>query len=340
MTNSIQSAPQPPAPRHDQADEAPKSIAGALKELANSKALPAILIVLGLLVIIYPVVSTQWNNWQQNRAAAEYAKLEKNTPQDVRDRAWEEAHRYNAERARGPILDPWVNEFVPDNQEYLDYLEVLNDTPVVGRLVVPEVNIDLPIYHGTEESTLQKGVGHLFGSDFPVGGEGTHSILTAHTGLANATLFDNLKDVKEGDSFFIQVAGHKLKYQVDQIKVVLPHEIDALRPEEGKDFVTLVTCTPYGINTHRLLVRGHQVPITESEREALDTVGGLVWQWWMYVLLALFVAGIVGLVWWLRAQKRAAAQGEDEAHDESHELDELDDDAADVADQFPEEGQK
>ncbi|CAB0585114.1 class C sortase [Corynebacterium diphtheriae] len=276
------------------------------KRAKKSNLLPALLVIVGLIVIIYPVVSTQWNNWQQNRAAAEYAKLQKSVPAEVSDKEWEDAHRYNEERADGPILDPWIDRFVPDNQAYQDYLAVLNSTDAMGRLIIPSVKTDLPIYHDTQEDTLQRGVGHLFGSDLPVGGEGTHSVLTGHTGLSNAILFDNLKDVKEGDSFFIQVACHKLKYQVDQIKAVLPDEVESLRAEPGKDLVTLVTCTPYGINTHRLLVRGHQVPITEEEKTMLDETQGAIWQRWMYALSAVFIIGLILLGWWLTRQARRA----------------------------------
>lgn len=276
------------------------------KRAKKSNLLPALLVAVGLIVIIYPVVSTQWNNWQQNRAAAEYAKLQKSVPTKVSDKEWEDAHRYNQERVHGPILDPWISRFTPDNQAYQDYLAVLNSTEAMGRLIIPSVKVDLPIYHGTQEDTLQRGVGHLFGSDLPVGGEGTHSVLTGHTGLPNATLFDNLKDVKENDSFFIQIAGHKLKYQVDQIRVVLPDEVESLRSEPGKDLITLVTCTPYGINTHRLLVRGHQVPITEEEKTMLSETQGVVWQWWMYALSAVFIIGLIALGWWLARQARRA----------------------------------
>lgn len=276
------------------------------KRAKKSNLLPALLVIVGLIVIIYPVVSTQWNNWQQNRAAAEYAKLQKSVPAEVSDKEWEDAHRYNEERADGPILDPWIDRFVPDNQAYQDYLAVLNSTDAMGRLIIPSVKTDLPIYHDTQEDTLQRGVGHLFGSDLPVGGEGTHSVLTGRTGLSNAILFDNLKDVKEGDSFFIQVACHKLKYQVDQIKAVLPDEVESLRAEPGKDLVTLVTCTPYGINTHRLLVRGHQVPITKEEKTMLDETQGAIWQRWMYALSAVFIIGLILLGWWLTRQARRA----------------------------------
>lgn len=279
-----------------------------LNQLSRNKAVPAILIIIGLLIILYPVVSTQWNNWQQNRAAAEYAELQKGVPPEIINKQWEDAHRYNSERASGPILDPWISRFVPDNQDYIDYLATLNAQEAMARLIIPSIKSDLPVYHGTEGDTLQKGVGHLFGTDLPVGGPGTHSVLTAHTGLSTATLFDNLKDVKKGDAFFIQVAGHKLKYQVDQIKTVLPHEVESLRAEAGKDYVTLVTCTPYGINTHRLLVRGHQVPISEEEAAALDETEGVVWQWWMYLLSAMFVLGLSGLIWWYVRQARNSSE--------------------------------
>lgn len=271
-------------------------------KLQQSKALPTLLVIIGLLVIIYPVVSTQWNNWQQSRVASEYAKLDKGIPPEVHEQAWEEAHRYNEASARGPILDPWIHRYVLDSQEYREYLNLLNDQEAMGRIIIPSIKVNLPIYHGTEEGNLQRGIGHLFGSDLPVGGIGTHSVLTGHTGLPTATLFDNLKKLKNGDSFFIHVAGHKLKYVVDQTKVVLPEEVNDLRPEQDKDLLTLVTCTPYGVNTHRLLVRGHQVPISAEEEAAIEQSQGLVWQWWMLALLAVFIIGIVGLAMWWRSQ--------------------------------------
>lgn len=282
--------------------------------------IPALLVILGLLVMIYPVVSTQWNNHQQQVAAKEYDKLEKEIPQDKKDEAWERAHEYNKNDGTGPILDPWLARISPDNAEYAAYLDQLNLTESMGRLVVPSAQADLPIYHGTDDKTLQNGIGHLYGSDLPVGGLGTHSVLTGHTGLPNATLFDNLNKVKEGDAFYIQVAGHKLKYVVDQIKVVLPNETDELKAVEGKDYVTLITCTPYGINTHRLLVRGHQVPLDPEEAKVLDDGVGMVWQWWMYALIAVAVAVLLGFLWWLRnaikAAKTKAAATEDEDDNE------------------------
>lgn len=270
----------------------------------NSLVLPAILVILGMLVMLYPVVSTAWNNYATSKAASEYAKLETSVPQEVKNTQWDQAHAYNEGRRTGPILDPWLNKISPENPEYAYYLDQLNATDAMARFIFPKIKADLPIYHGTSDDTLQKGLGHLYGSDLPVGGLGTHSIITGHTGLSNVTMFDNLKDAKEGDAFYVQVSGHKLKYVVDQIKVVLPHETEDLKPVEGQDYITLITCTPYGINTHRLLVRGHQVPLEPSESGVFDKSHAAGWQWWMYALLAaVFVVG-AGLGYWMWRQKQ------------------------------------
>lgn len=269
----------------------------------NSMVLPAILVIVGLLVMLYPVVSTALNNYGTSKAAKEFAKLEKSVPQEVKDEQWERAHSYNERQTTGPILDPWLNEVNDHNPEYAAYLDQLNATDVMARLIFPEIQADLPIYHGTSDEVLAKGLGHLYGSDLPVGGVGTHSIITGHTGLTNVTLFDNLRKAKEGDAFYIQVAGHKLKYEIDQIKVVLPHETDDLRPVEGQDYISLITCTPYGINTHRLLVRGHQVPMDPSESKIFDQTHGTGWQWWMYALLVAVLVLGTGFAWWLWRQR-------------------------------------
>lgn len=282
--------------------------------------LAAILVIVGMLVMSYPVVSTMPNNYGTTKAAEEYAKLEKSIPQEVKDTMWENAHKYNEERARGPILDPWLENIDSSNEEYAAYLAQLNETEQMGRIIIPSINCDLPIYHGTEEDTLQKGVGHLFGSDLPVGGESTHSILTGHTGLPNATLFDHLKDVKEDDFFYIQVAGHKLKYQVDQIKVVLPEDVAELKVQDGKDYVTLITCTPYGINTHRILVRGHQVPLHDDDNAVFENTMAPGLQWWMYALIAAVVLVALGLLWWLWRVMRAAKRREANDGDDNETL--------------------
>lgn len=290
--------------------------AGPRTGSARSQWLTVLLVLAGVLVMLYPVASTLLNNYGAMKAVEDYSKLEMDTPQEQLDEQWSAAHEYNQEPAAGPILDPWLNEIQPTDKNYAHYLEQLNQHPAMGRLVIPSIDSDLPIYHGTEEEVLQKGVGHLYGSSLPVGGEGSHSVLTAHTGLPNATLFDNLNKVKKGEAFYISVAGHRLKYEVDDIQVVLPHEVESLQPVEGKDYITLVTCTPYGINTHRLLVRGHQVPLDEEDNEVFDNVHSSVWQWWMYLLVLAAVIAIALLLRWLwknsRANRRALENVSDE----------------------------
>ena len=167
----------------------------------------------------------------------------------------------------------------------------------MGRIVIPSINSDLPIYHGTSEKSLSRGVGHLYGTDLPVGGvgdgEGRHSALSAHTGLQNATMWDNLVKVKKGSPFYIAAGGEKLKYEIHEISVVLPSDTSKLVREPGQDLVTLITCTPYGSNTHRLLVTGHRVPMDPSDNDVFNN-GGPKWQWWMWAIAA--VAAVIALL--------------------------------------------
>lgn len=269
-----------------------------------SPVLAMVLVILGILVMLYPVASTLWNNHLATKAAQDYAKLEKNIPQEVKSTQWEKAHDYNTNRTTGPILDPWLARFDKNNPDYQEYLDQLDANDAMARLIFPKIKVDLPVYHGTDSETLQRGLGHLFGSDLPVGGKGTHAVITGHTGLSNSTMFDHLNDAKEGDAFFIQVSGEKLKYEVDQIKVVLPTETEDLRPVADKDYITLITCTPYGINSHRLLVRGHQVPLDPADNEVFDKNNGAGWQWWMYLLVAAAAGVLAVLLWWLKKLKR------------------------------------
>lgn len=274
------------------------------KAKKNSLMLPAIVVILGLLVMMYPVVSTAWNNYGAAKAAKEYAQLDKDTPQEVKNTQWDKAHEYNEQRTSGPILDPWLNDISPDNPEYAEYLDQLSENDAMARFIFPKIGVDLPLYHGTSDDVLQRGLGHLYGSDLPVGGRGTHSVITGHTGLSNATMFDNLSKAEEGDAFYVQVSGHKLKYEIDQIKVVLPDQTEDLRPDESGDYITLITCTPYGVNTHRLLVRGHQVPLEPVDGGVFDQNPSGGWQWWMYALMAAVLAIGAGFAWWARRQRK------------------------------------
>lgn len=176
----------------------------------------------------------------------------------------------------------------------------------MATIKIPSIDVNLPIYHGTDTATLDKGVGHLFGTALPVGGESTHTVLTGHTGLGNATMFDQLTSVKMGDYFYIETAGRHLKYQVTDIRVVLPHETETLNKVEGKDLATLITCTPYGVNTHRLLVTGERVPMDEEAvaAEAAQVKGSVMKPWMIAVLASVAVILLVAGILWLRSRKR------------------------------------
>ncbi|WP_235839481.1 class C sortase [Corynebacterium urinipleomorphum] len=273
--------------------------------------LPVLLILLGLAVLLYPVVATQWNNYQQTKVAEDYRSIMEDAVQkdpDAMARALESAREYNREGRGGPILDAWSSRDAESNQEYQAYLKQLSGLPAMAQLVIPSINVNLPVQHGTSDETLTKAVGHLFGTSLPVGGPDTHAVLTGHTGLTNATLFDNLTEVKEGDAIYLAVFGEKLKYEVHDIEVVLPEETDSLRVKEGEDLLTLITCTPYGINTHRLLVHAHRVPM-DPDDSALDDAGPPI-QWWMGAILAVAVLVILLLIWWLRRQRKKRKEAE------------------------------
>nr|WP_315584219.1 class C sortase [Actinomyces viscosus] len=281
--------------------------------------LPLVLVLVGVAVLIYPVVATQHNNDEQQRLADMYtASVEAAGPDAVaEERA--SAETYNNQLESAPILDPWLESQRPDTPQYQAYLHEMDIDPVMARIVIPSIHVSLPVYHGTDTRTLASGVGHLFGTSLPIGGPSTHAVLTGHTGLPTATMFDNLTQVKKGDAFYVSSLGQTLKYEVVDITVVTPEETDSLRKVPGRDLVTLITCTPYGVNSHRLLVTGERVPMDPTaaaaeEAEALPTP----MQTWMKVIIVAVViilavvAGILGRLWWLRRRARLASREEEE----------------------------
>ncbi|WP_426717728.1 class C sortase [Corynebacterium auriscanis] len=265
-------------------------------------------IVLGILVLLAPVILTHYKNVEQNRIAQGYSRDVQALTPEQRSQALESARQYNRELPPFGAPDPWVNGVDVNSPGYKKYLRQLNVNTIMARLQAPTVGMDLPVYHGTSQNTLSHGIGHLYGTDLPVGGKGTHSVLTGHTGLATLTMFDNLTHMKKDDIFVIEVMGEKLAYKVDQIQTVLPSEINKIRPEEGKDYVTLVTCTPYGVNSHRLLVRGERtkLPPGPIEQEYHSP-----WQPWMIAALVISLAALLYLLWWLWRRRRK--KNEDQA---------------------------
>lgn len=218
--------------------------------------------VAGLSLLLYPTVSNYWNTLHASRAVATYVDAVQNMGEDKRREMLQKAIDYNksltSDNQRLTISSA-------RRQEYESILDV-DGNGMIGYIEIPNVNITLPVYHGTNDDVLQKAVGHLDWTSLPVGGTSTHCVLSGHRGLPSAKLFTNLDQVKEGDTFVIRVLDEVLTYEVDQIRIVEPAAVDDLMIENGKDYCTLVTCTPYGVNSHRLLVRGHRV---ENESESI-----------------------------------------------------------------------
>lgn len=242
------------------------------KKGRGSGFLIVLLMAAGIVLIAYPMSSDWWNQLHQSRAIAAYRQTVSGTDTAEVDAMWEKAVKFNEELLSFPDRYHMTDD---ETAEYEDTLDV-SGTGIMGYVEIDSVGIYLPIYHGTSEGVLQIAVGHLQGSSFPVGGASTHSVLTGHTGLPSGKLFTDIDQLKEGDTFKLIVLNRTLTYEVDQIHVVLPDEVEDLAIEEGKDYCTLVTCTPYGINTHRLLVRGHRIgeievtDDTENEAPAVD----------------------------------------------------------------------
>ena len=216
----------------------------------------------GLSLLLYPTISDWWNSFHQSRAIASYVETVEELDDDAYAQLWEDAQAYNE------ALSQDNSRFQTSEEESVRYNELLNlsGTGIMGYVEIPSIDVTLPIYHGTDEAVLQVAVGHIEGSSLPVGGPGTHTVLSGHRGLPSATLFTDLDQLDMGDVFHLHVLGETLTYQVDQIRIVEPDDVSLLALEEGEDLCTLVTCTPYGVNSHRLLVRGYRVENLEEEQ--------------------------------------------------------------------------
>ena len=210
----------------------------------------------GVGLLVYPTFSDWWNSFHQSRAVAGYAQAVAELDPDRYKEVFEAAEKYNEKLCKSGVL--W-NMSDAEKKEYNALLDV-NGSGIMGYIDIPKINVTLPIYHGTSDEVLKKGAGHLNNTSLPIGGPGTHSVISAHSAFPSKTLFDYLLDMEEGDLFYIHVLDRVLEYKVDQIKTVLPNDVNDLYVTEGKDYVTLMTCTPYTVNTHRLLVRGERVP--------------------------------------------------------------------------------
>ena len=215
----------------------------------------------GLGVMLYPMVSDYWNSFHQSQAIATYAEEVAGLTTVDYEKVWLSAVAYNERMSAAG------NPFILSEEQWEEYLKELNvsGSGIMGYIEIPKIECSLPIYHGTDESVLQIAIGHIEGTSLPVGGAGTHCALSGHRGLPSAKLFTHLDQLSEGDVFMLRVLNETLTYEVDQIHIVLPQEVDDLAMVPGRDFCTLVTCTPYGINSHRLLVRGARQVLADLE---------------------------------------------------------------------------
>ena len=214
----------------------------------------------GLSLLLYPAVSEYWNSLVTTRLVAEYMDSVSSLSEKRKQAFFEEANAYNQKLAELPLHFNLTEEEIEEYDRTLD----VSGTGVMGYLEVPKIGVSLPIYHGTDKVVLEFAIGHLRGTSLPVGGPATHSVLTGHTGLPSAKLLTDLEDLEVGDIFYIQILTETLTYEVDQIHTVLPEETKDLEIVPGEDLCTLVTCTPYGVNSHRLLVRGHRIETARS----------------------------------------------------------------------------
>lgn len=257
-------------------------------------------LILGIGIFLYPTVSNWVNNLKYMEKVDSYqSEVSKLSKEEIK-KSFQEAEDYNNSLKGDPVKDPFVpgsGRSIPNN-----YNELLNvdNTGVMGTIEIPSIDVNLPIYHGVNEDTLQRGVGHIQQTALPIGGEGNHAVLTGHTGLPEAKLFDDLTEVKKGDMFDIHVMDKTLYYQVDKIQVILPEQTDKIVAYKGKDLVTLITCTPYGVNTHRLLVRGIR---TKKVAYSVKVKAGPDINWKLIAICCGIAAGLMLLIVLINAFK-------------------------------------
>lgn len=225
----------------------------------------------GLSLLLYPTASDYWNSFHQTQAIVAYTEAMAGLNDELYKEIWENAGQYNQELARKS------NRWRMSEEELAEYNEQLNisGNGEMGYIEIPKIQCSLLIYHGTGEGVLQSAAGHIAGTSLPVGGAGTHCALSGHRGLPSAKLFTHLDQLVEGDTFLLHIMDETLTYEVDQIRIVEPDDISALSIEEGQDLCTLVTCTPYGINTHRMLVRGHRIDNIQEAKEVRVTADAI-----------------------------------------------------------------
>lgn len=221
------------------------------------KIISILIITAGLMMVLYPTVSSKWNDYRNETLISDYSTDVQELDTGELEQEWELARKYNSARTSNVIVDAFGSEAVDETSEYTELLNP-SGNGIMGYIEIPDINQRLPIYHGTSEKALAKGCGHLQGTSLPVGGKSSHAVIAGHRGLMSVRLFTDLDKLKRGSRFSLHILDRILAYEVDQIKVVLPEKTEEMQITPGRDYVTLLTCTPYGVNSHRLLVRGHR----------------------------------------------------------------------------------
>lgn len=279
----------------------------------------AVLFLLALGLMLYPIISNWYNQRHQSQIQTAYHEVLEQTDTAELERIREQAVAYNAAITPGAAEKAYTQEsIIAASEDYVNQLNI-GGSGIMGYVVIPKIDVDLPIYHGTGSDALDRGTGHLLGSSLPVGGESTHAIITGHSGMASQKMFTDLEQLREGDVFYLRVLDEVLAYQVDAIHTVLPHDTTFLGVVPGEDLCTLVTCTPTGINTHRLLVRGTRVPykpVQEVENTVLSPEQKVVSHWedqyWLGIRLGLmamvFLILMVNVLLYIRKTRGRAAR--------------------------------
>lgn len=275
-----------------------------------------LLFLVGFGILAYPTISDQWNTYRQSKLISQYDSAVSQMKEEDFEEAWAAARAYNQTFSQNSILtDIFGIEDSGDirGTEYFQVLNIMGDG-IMGYLTIPKINVRLSVYHGTDEEVLNTGAGHLNGTKLPIGGEGNHSVLSAHRGLPSAKLFTDIDQLGKGDRFYLHILNEDLAYEVDRILPMVEKDDfdalgEALKIEEGEDYVTLFTCTPYGVNSHRLLVRGHRVPYDgELESTPVESMVQAIQNYYMlYLLFGLGVTLLV-ILWMRQVMKRKKRQ--------------------------------
>ena len=255
-----------------------------------------LVLIVAFAVLLYPTVSSYVNEKNGSKVVSNYDAESVRLSNAEKEKMLEEARAYNKEMLSNiDLIDPFSQGEKSLDARYESLLNI-DGSGMMGYIRIPKIKVEIPIYHGTSESVLQAGVGHFWGTSLPVGGESTHTVLTGHRGLPTKTLFTNMDKLVKGDVFYIKVLDETLAYKVDQILTVLPEETEALSIVPGQDYATLVTCTPYAINTHRLLVRGHRIPYEEAVKIEKNTSTGIELSFTTKVLIVTLGIIFIGLI--------------------------------------------